>query len=262
MKKFLVSILMLLLVGLGIGFSSPIVHAKLPNQPTDTTVVDDGGYLSAQTIATIDKENQSWSQTDQQFQVGVYITDSLPIDLETFSNELFRKWKVGYSGTNNGTLLVIAVEDRAFRIETSDRASTVLTDVTVKRILDSSRDFFRAEDYDNGVLYIIDAMGDEFYGTDRAQTRLAESEEEQESGLTLYEIIWLMIILIWIISIFTGRGGRGGGPGNLLWILANSSGGYSSRSGRSSSSGSFGSSGGGGGWSGGGGGGGGASSGW
>ncbi|TCD46480.1 TPM domain-containing protein [Streptococcus sp. X16XC17] len=262
MKKFLVSILMLVLVGLGIGLSGPQVQAQLPNQPIDTTVVDDGSYLSSQTIATIDKENKSWSQTDQQLQVGVYITDRLPSSLETFSNELFRKWMVGYSGTNNGTLLVIAIKDRQFRIETSDRASTVLTDVTVKRILDSSRDFFRAEDYDNGVLYIIDAMADEFYGTNRAQTRLAEFEENQGSSFDIGEIIFAIVFVLWLIIVTLGKGGgRGGGSGTLLWILANSFSGYSSGSSRNSSSSSFGSSGGGG-WSGGGGDGGGASSGW
>lgn len=261
MKKAIISSLLMILVVLGMAGSHVEAERSIPDRPTNATVLDPKHYLSQETIAKINQENATWQSTKEQLQVGVYLTDHLPMDLESFSNQLFRKWQVGYSGTNNGTLLVIAIEDRQFRIETSDRASTVLPDVRVKRILDQSKDFFRNEDYDNGVLYIVDAMGDAFYGTERSQKRLSEFQENQEQasdGLDIGAII--VIVIVVLILIKGGRGGRGGGGlGSLLWLLASSSSSsYSGRSGRGS--GSFGS--GGGGWSGGGGGGGGASSGW
>lgn len=257
MKKYIFRGLIFLTLVLGLGGGARIVQAQAPERPNGSTVLDDTGYLSYETIAQIDAENKTWEDTKEQLQVGVYIVDSLETDIETVANETFRKWQVGFSGTNNGILLLIAVDAREFRIETSDNAATVLTDVEAKQILDQSREFFRAENYDEGVLYIVDAIGDTFYGTNRSQVRLDDFEKEAEGGFeSIFHIILLIVIIIWIAGNRGSGRGRGGGPGSLLWMLASSS------SSSHHSSDSFGSSSGSGGWSGGGGGGGGASSGW
>lgn len=254
----------LLLIGVFLlGSITTGVFAQVPERPYDSTVVDDSYYLSPSTIEQIDLENKTWSQTKEQLQIGVLVLDSLyGQDLESLANETFRKWQIGYAGTNNGVLLLIAIEDRAFRLETSDNAATVLTDIEARQILDNSREFFRAEDYDNGVLYIVDAIGDRFYGTDRSDQRLEEFYQESGSDSGYIEILIFVVIIIVFIMMSKSGGGRGGpgGGGDLLWWLLTSSGGShsSSRGSSSSHSGSFG----GGGWSGGGGGGGGASSGW
>lgn len=249
------SLLLLVLLCLGLGQG---VVAQVPERPLDSTVLDQAGVLSQDTIRQIDAENQAWSKTAEQVQVGVLILDSLDgQDLEGLANDTFRKWQIGFAGTDNGVLLLIAMEERVFRIETSDQAATILTDVEAKRILDSSRDYFRQGDVDQGVLYLVTAIGDSFYGTNRAKVPLSEEEETDSEG-GFVELLMFIIVVIFIIASRSGRGrgGRGGG-GDLLWMLLASS--HSSGSSRSSrSSGSFG----GGGWSGGGGGGGGASSGW
>lgn len=256
-KKF--SLFLLILFGWFLTQPST-VSAQVPERPRGTTVLDQTGLLSPDSIRQIDAENQNWQTTDQQLQVAVLFLESLSgQDLETLSNETFRRWRIGFSGTNNGVLVVVALQERAFRIETSDQAATILTDVEAKTILDASREFFRAQDYDSGLLYIVDAIGDHFYGTDRAQSRLEELQEESSSGSerdAIGLIILVGIVFLVFISQSGGRGGRGGGGGDLLWLLLANSSASSSRSGGSS----FGR--GNGGWSGGGGGGGGASSGW
>ncbi|MGT2711259.1 TPM domain-containing protein [Streptococcus oriscaviae] len=251
MKQRVIWLLGMVLVFLSLVSSAVPVQANVPERPIDSTVVDETYHLSQDTIATINAENQAWQTTPEQLQVGVYVTNSLSQDIESLANATFRKWQVGFAGTDNGILLVIAIEDREFRIETSDKASTVLTDVEAKRILESSRTFFREEDYNSGVLYIVDAIGDEFYGTDRAQARLDQFEEETSEEGEDYLFLAVIIVIILLVT-NKGKGGRGG-PGSWLWMA--SSGSSSRSSSRSFSSG-------GGGWSGGGGGGGGASSGW
>ncbi|WP_394405235.1 TPM domain-containing protein [Streptococcus sp. 20-1249] len=247
-----------LLLGTCFLFADLRVSASVPERPIGTTVLDETGILSQETIDTIDQENRSWEETDQQLQIGVYITDHLTESLESQANATFRKWQVGFSGTNNGVLLFMALEDRKFRLETSDNAATILTDVEAKSILEAARTFFREEDYDGGIGFIVDAIGDEFYGTDRAQTRLQEFEEENDdiAGTILFFIIMGVAIVIYFIG---KGGGRGGGSGSdlLWWLLLSSS--NSSHSSYDSDHDSWS---GGGDWSGGGGGGGGASSGW
>ncbi|MGQ7453671.1 TPM domain-containing protein [Streptococcus suis] len=233
---------------------------QIPDRPTGTTVVDETQLLSSETIAEIDQLNRSWASTEQALQVGVYVTESLSSDIESLANETFRHWQVGFAGTDNGVLLVISIADREFRIETSDNAATVLTDVEAKDILESAREFFRQEDYDGGVTYIVQSIGDRFYGTSLGQEQLAAMEERASAESDSF-VLFLILILIFIIFgiIDKASRGRGGGPGNLLWMLVDDHHHYhNNHSSHSSSSSSFG----GGGWSGGGGGGGGASSGW
>lgn len=262
MKKYLcwfVSVsLFLSLLFLGSGC---VAEAEIPNRPQESTVLDETNSLSETTIATIDNQNKAWSMTDEQLQVAVYMTNQLSSDIESVANEVFRKWQVGFADTNNGVLLLIALEDREFRLETSDKAATILTDVTSKRILESARSFFKEEDYDNGILYIVDAIGDQFYGTNQAQERIEEFEEEDDDEIFLLGIvvIFIFIVLLLIPKGRSGGGGRGKGNGGndlLLWLLLNSSSNSSNH--HSSNSSGFG----GNNWSGGGGGGGGASSGW
>lgn len=262
MKKGVIWLVGLLLLPLILLIPTSSVVAQVPDRPQESTVVDETNSLSQETIQAIDSENRAWKSTSEQLQVGIYMTSQLSGDIESLANELFRKWQVGFAGTNNGVLVVIALEDRKFRIETSDNAATVLTDVTSRRILEDARSFFREGDYNSGVRYIVDAIGDRFYGTDRAQARMEDFEEE--SGEESFQaVIPFIIALVIVVAIFKdsgrgGRGGRGGGRNALLWLLLNSSSGSSNGGSHSSGSSGFGGEG----WSGGGGGGGGASSGW
>ncbi|HEM6405342.1 TPA: TPM domain-containing protein [Streptococcus suis] len=258
MKKYLFYLLGFLLLLFSLGQASLVGAEGIPARPIDTTVVDETQLLSSETIANIDQLNQTWAASEQQLQVGVYVTESLSTDIESLANAVFRDWQVGFAGTDNGILLVIAIADREFRIETSDNAATVLTDVEAKDILESSREFFRQEDYDGGVTYIVQSIGDRFYGTSLGQEQLAAMEERTSAESDSF-VLFLILILIFIIFgiIDKASRGRGGGPGNLLWMLVDDHHHYHNNHSSSSSS-SYG----GGGWSGGGGGGGGASSGW
>ncbi|HEM3195034.1 TPM domain-containing protein [Streptococcus suis] len=258
MKKYLFYLLGFLLILFSLGQPSLVGAEGIPPRPIDTTVVDEAQLLSSETIASIDQLNQTWAASEQQLQVGVYVTESLSTDIESLANAVFRDWQVGFAGTDNGILLVIAIADREFRIETSDNAATVLTDVEAKDILENAREFFRQEDYDGGVTYIVQSIGDRFYGTSLGQEQLAAMEERTSAESDSF-VLFLILILIFIIFgiIDKASRGRGGGPGNLLWMLVDGHHHYHNNHSSHSSS-SYG----GGGWSGGGGGGGGASSGW
>lgn len=267
MKKYIGLLLGVLVGFLCLGLADPIAAVTLPDRPAGTSLVDEAAVLTSETIQQINSYNETWSQTEEQVQVAVYLTDSLPMDLESFSNQLFRHWQIGYSGTDKGVLLVIALEDRAFRIETSDQAATQLTDVEAKRILENSREFFRAGDYNSGVLYIVEAIGDRFYGTSLGQNKLSQFHQEEEGAEeeeSIFPFVYGLVVLVVLLSLLSkgrkgpGSGGGSGGSDTLLWLLLHSAADHHwSSSDTDHSSWSGGSD-----WSGGGGGGGGASSGW
>lgn len=218
--------------------------SKIPEKPAHSTVFERVDYLSKPTIKYIDDLNERWANTEQRLQVGVYVTNSLGEEnLEEFSNAIFRKWKPGYAGTDNGVMLVIAIADRKFRLETSNNVATKITDVEAKRILESARPYFRSGSYDKGTRDIVSEVGKSFYGDDAVTNDLVVVEEPE--GMSWYESLehgplrWLLTIVVLIFLMMDWFGGG-----------RSSSGGGSSSGGSDS------------GWSGGGGGGGGASSGW
>ena len=156
-NPFLVRILGLLMVFL---FLSAFTAPEKP----DYGIYDPNHYLTEDTITQIRDLNEANSKKAEKLQVGVYIVDSLEGEsIETVANETARAWKIGYSGDNFGSLIVVAVQDRKSRIETSNNTAIRITDYQTKQILAASRTDFKNGDYSKGILAIAKALDSQFY---------------------------------------------------------------------------------------------------
>ena len=127
-------------------------------------IYDPNHYLTDETIRLIRGLNKVNSQKAEKFQMGVYVVKSLDGEtIETVANETARAWKIGYSGDNNGALIVLAVQDRKSRIETSNNVASKITDYQTNRFLKTARPYFQKGDYSNGVLSIVNNLNYMFY---------------------------------------------------------------------------------------------------
>ena len=129
-----------------------IVQAEttIPDRPING-IYDPNHYLSENTSIELAKAN-----TNSDTQIGIYIVDTLDgKSIEEQANEVARNWKIGHSDTNKGALIAIAINDRKFRIETSNELNTTLTDSKAKSILDNSKSYMRNKDYDKAVINIV-----------------------------------------------------------------------------------------------------------
>ena len=134
-----------------------------PEKP-DYGIYDPNHYLTEDTITQIRDLNEANSKKAEKLQVGVYIVDSLEGEsIETVANETARAWKVGYSGDNFGSLIVVAVQDRKSRIETSNNTAIRITDYQTKQLLAASRTDFKNGDYSKGILAIAKGLDNQFY---------------------------------------------------------------------------------------------------
>ena len=134
-----------------------------PEKP-EYGIYDPNHYLTDDTIRLIQGLNKVNSQKAEKFQMGVYVVKSLDGEtIETVANETARAWKIGYSGDNNGALIVVAVEDRKSRIETSNNVASKITDYQTNRFLKTARPYFQKGDYSNGVLSIANNLNYMFY---------------------------------------------------------------------------------------------------
>lgn len=134
-----------------------------PEKP-DYGIYDPNHYLTEDTITQIRDLNEANSKKAEKLQVGVYIVDSLEGEsIETVANETARAWKVGYSGDNFGSLIVVAVQDRKSRIETSNNTAIRITDYQTKQLLVASRTDFKNGEYSKGILAIAKGLDNQFY---------------------------------------------------------------------------------------------------
>lgn len=149
MKKYLLLLLTPLL------FLIAPIHAEttVPPKPLNG-IYDPSHYLSEKAETKLAEFN-----SNNDTQIGVYIVDTLDGQpIEETANKIAREWKIGQAETNKGALIAIAVNDRKFRIETSNELSTILTDAKSKSILGSSKSYMKNKDYDGAIINMIDEI--------------------------------------------------------------------------------------------------------
>ena len=219
-----------------------------PEKP-DYGIYDPNHYLTEEVVTQIRDLNEANSQKAEKLQIGVYIVDSLEGEsIETVANETARAWKIGYSGDNFGSLIVVAVQDRKSRIETSNNTAIRITDYQTKQILAASRTDFKTGDYSKGILAIAKGLDNQFYrgsGTfpsdedsakikrysesisgkkssrDSSSSSRRKNSDPMDNVFGVGIIIYFIIVFIAIIR--GGGGGRGGDSSDGGWWFSDSS---------------------------------------
>ena len=227
---------------------------SLPKPNPPSLVVDYANVISsydkqqlAQKLIALDDSTSN--------QIVVVIVKSLNGEvIEDVALNTFREWGIGNKKTNNGVLLLIALEEKKIRIEVGYGLEGAIPDITAKSIIDNDiKPAFRQGNFYSGINTAVDDLSKAAVGEYKVKR-----EKKSDKGVGGFGFLIILIIIIIIVS---GKGG-GGGSGrrsNANWMLPLlfSSGGF----GGGGSSGGFGG-GGFGGFGGGSSGGGGASGGW
>ena len=209
-----------------------------PEKP-EYGIYDPNHYLTDATISQIRELNNVNSEKAEKFQIGVYVVKSLDGEtIETVANETARAWKIGYSGDNNGALIVLAVQDRKSRIETSNNVASKITDYQTHRFLTTARPYFQNGDYNKGVLSIVNNLNYLFYSSsstpssssksiydyatnssrlreleryagERSSSRRHRKSSSSDGVIGFGILIYFIVMIIGFIS-----GGRGGSSGD------------------------------------------------
>jgi uncharacterized protein len=120
-------------------------------------VVDQAGILdqSARAALTARLAALEAQNTDQ---LVVATVSSLQGDaIEDYAVQLFRTWRLGQAGKNNGVLLLVAPAERKVRIEVGYGLEGTLTDAVARLIIERSvAPRFRANDFAGGIAQATD----------------------------------------------------------------------------------------------------------
>lgn len=194
---------LLLLLSLFFAFFSVSVYAEeIPSSPPSNGVYDPHGYLNKDVVDKVGELNKEWSETTLKPQIAVAIVDSLDKDIESVANETARAWKVGYSGTDNGILLVIAIKDKKIRTETSNNLSTLITDSKASSLNSTVKSDFRRGDYSAGVSAYLSELSNfmtPYLSNSASEIKEKKSEEEKytlEKHAKMFSKLLFIVLII------------------------------------------------------------------
>ena len=151
-------------------------ETQIPERPANG-IYDPQNYVTNKVSNRLAEFNSS-SDT----QIGVYIVDTLDgKNIDEQANAIAKAWQIGYSDTNKGIFIAIAIKDRKFRIETSNEVSKSLTKTNIDSILSASKSYMRKEDYDGAVINMINLI------QDYIKTNNQPKKENNSQGIFQFE---------------------------------------------------------------------------
>ena len=126
-------IVRLLLLLAAAGFATPGAAQTFP--PLSGRVVDAANLLDPAQEAALTGRLEALEQASSRQLVVATIPDLEGHPIEDYGHRLGREWKIGQAEANNGTILLVAPNDRKVRIEVGYGLEPILTDALSHQII-------------------------------------------------------------------------------------------------------------------------------
>lgn len=195
-----------LIIGIFIFLQVSFLQAQ--DFPEYTGYINDyANILSGETVSKLTSLiDEIEKKTSSQVAV-VTIDTTSPFDIETYAVRLFEKWGIGQRGKDSGVLLLIAVKDRAMRIEVGYGLEGAIPDALAKNIIE--RDvvpFFKNGDYNSGVIRAVLSISKLI--AKEYNVELSKLEDlpmpEAAKDSPLFNSLFLLLIIIIFVSLRSG----------------------------------------------------------
>lgn len=186
----------------------------IPARPNPPRLVNDfAGVLSPDQVQSLESKLVAYDDSSS-VQIAVVIVKTTgDYDEQQYALKILRDWGVGNKGTNNGLVILAAIEDRKIRIETGYGLEGSVPDAIAKRIIETkivpafrSGNYYRG--FDDATTAIISAINGEYQAPEGYRNR---GSKESDGGKVLM-MIAIMLLVLWIVS----RNSKGGGGGGMM----------------------------------------------
>ena len=193
--------------------SSALMGERVQDLPAPSNYVNDfAGVLSSGTVRSL---NALLAQLDRQAHAQIAVVTIKTLDgepIENFATALEEKWKVGAKGSDRGALLILAANDRKYRIEVGYGLEGILPDGKTGNIGRSMVPYLRQGNYDQAVTTAVVQMA-QTIAADAGVTLNAAAPrgppQQQAHKLTGGELLILAGLFFLVIFILSRLGGSG-----------------------------------------------------
>ena len=176
-------------------------------EPTNEFYVNDyANILSQETEEYILQRSLALNEVDGTQIVVVTVKNLEGMPLEVYANKLFNSFGIGDEDKNNGLLLLLALEEREFRVEVGDGLSGVLPDGKTGRFQDEYIiPYLKDNKWDEGIRNGYDAFYSEIVEVNNLNvdyTKPVEYYSDNNSGGEISSFGFALTVFIAIISGF------------------------------------------------------------
>lgn len=203
--------------------AAAVAQSLQPVPPLAARVTDLAGVLAPDARDALESKLAEF-EARKGAQVAVLVVQTTqPEAIEQYSIRVVDAWKLGREKPDDGALLLVAMQDRALRIEVGRGLEGALTDLAANRIIDETiTPRFREGDFAGGIAAGVDRMIQVIDGEP-----LPEPEQHWigPQGLAGMLPILFMIVFVGstVLRAILGRGlgslATGGIVGGLVWSV-------------------------------------------
>lgn len=192
-------------------FSLSLISAQdiLPKPNPARLVTDAANVLSPTQLAQLEKKLVDLDDSSSN-QIAVVLIKTLnDYPIEEYATKLFRAWGIGNKKTNNGILLIAAINDRKIRIEVGYGLEGAIPDITTASIIRNDiAPSFKTGDYFTGLDLATSSIAKAAVG----EYKVPNKKDKKDGGTSIFTFFIILVIVIVILGI----GKRGGGGGGMM----------------------------------------------
>jgi uncharacterized protein len=210
MKKIL---FLFFLLTVTLGLTAQITVLPKPNPPS--LVVDNANVLDAYDRDQLERKLVALddSTSNQISIVTIHTLQDEPI--EDLAVNTFRSWGIGNKKTNNGVLILVAVDDHKVRIEVGYGLEGAIPDMVANDIIQKDlKPAFKQNNYYAGFNLATDDLSKAAAG----EYKVSRNRDNSPSGAGSI-LKFILIIGVVLFFLMMRGGGRGGGGGWMAPML-------------------------------------------
>jgi uncharacterized protein len=214
MKQFLIILCSIL--------SITLVNAQdiLPKPSQPTLVTDMANVLSPEQKQILEQKLVAIDDSSSN-QIAIVLIKTLnDYPIEEYAIKLFRSWGIGNKKTNNGVLIIAAIDDHKIRIEVGYGLEGAIPDITTASIIRNDiTPYFKVKDYYHGLDLATNSIAQAAIG----EYKVKKAKKGKDDGGSALLFIGILIVVFLIVGSRRGGGGGGtlsrSGAGNIAETL-------------------------------------------
>lgn len=209
----------LLLSWAGTALAQDVAIPQLKARVTDLT-----GVLPAEAKASMEARLEAFEHEKGSQVAVLMLPTTQPETIEQYAIRVVDAWKLGRADADDGVLLLIALEDRAVRIEVGQGLEGAIPDAIAKRIIEETIvPAFRQQKFAEGVGAALDQITGLIRGESlpppRARSLPAQGEGRADLMPLFFGLLVVGMVLRTMLGRLVGAGLAGGGAFVLGSIL-------------------------------------------
>lgn len=189
----------LILTILIVAFSNIFFSNQLDAKNTDIKIPNSRGYVSdfANIMPNSRTLGHILSQVERETSIEIAVVtlnSTTPYTIEQYAVKMFKEWKIGKRGKDNGILLLVAKNDKKVRIEVGYGLEHILNDAKCGDIIRKAIiPFFKQGNYEKGIFAGVNYLGKAL--NIRTYSNVPIKKHKRKAKSSLFSVLLLISLI-------------------------------------------------------------------